>query len=513
MISFGKNEADLERELKKLDSVTGIDSINTKGYNLNVQVEVTPPEKKGKAKAASSINLKFCCSYEKKNADTEDCIKDAGADERNLCDGEIDPEDFTIKGWMLEKPENVTAGGLMSALIKKSRRDNKTALYHALRDYVLEMKSNENIVVLCYAGCSREEKAQKIHTQWIVVNPAVPFEMKNGFPSFPMLEIMLTESEFELCMESRLALYNEYSDDVYPIRNVAFSSIGKLLDSAASFKNMADIPLGSALLLAEKLSSDMKSLKLIFRNMKGHIKPLIGIAGNRFAPYKEEDFFKTLIGKADEMFGPVGLDSWFIYEDMTVVNLELATTKNRKNHNEQMTICACAGDMMSAYAKHQDEFKILLRIQTSDIPGVSASVTAIAKFGQAEVQICRNSAYHWEAFLRNGMDSLMEPVIKKKKHPISEDIYAFIKKIEKLQETDIKYNDKIHNAVKDIINLIGKRRIEDEKSVINSIFLTGDSANGYELFVRILSTYTELPSKQGNELMVKYGEAVDLLCS
>lgn len=501
-MNFGKDREDLWRELEALDEATGIDAFICQGQNVSLEIDgIESPFLSGKKNNAgvqgNPLVIKAHVSY-----DTTDAADDTD---------DTDDEKITIKNWTISK-EGVQ--DIMKKVIDYGK-GNRTKLYEALKGHRMDASMDENLVVLCYSGCDTKAKNGKIKTHWIVINPSVPFEMVNGFPSFPMLDLELTKDEFMLCMESRMALYSELSEDIYPIRETAFSSIGKLLDATASFKNIAAIPLGSALLLADKISMDLKNLKLIYRNGEGHFKPLIGVAGSRFAPYSEEEFFKKLISWLDCRFGGVSIRNWKIYDDVSIVDAELSCKISRNGEERQQSVSEMLCEAMSLYAECADEFKIRLRMKTSDVPGVSASVTAYAKFGDAEVQIHKNSAYHWDSFVRQG-EGVLNLLVPSKKNgvPIDENIAEFIKKINSLKKKEIRFNKAV-DGINGIINQIGKRRIADAEAVIARIKdgIEAESANAYELFKKVLEeTFTKLPAKQSDELMIKYGEFFHSLC-
>lgn len=513
-MNFGKNKEDLWNELKALDKATGIDAFVCQGQNVSIEIDgIESPFFNGRKNESKGTNVQgkplvIKAHISSMNIDDTTDTTDAQDD--------ADGEKMVIKNWTISKKG---VQDIMKKIINHGRGSNRTKLYEALEGHRINASMDENLVVLCYSGCeTKVSDDDKITTHWIVVNPSVPFEMVNGFPSFPMLELNLTKDEFMLCMESRMALYSEMSEDIYPIRETAFSSIGKLLDATASFKNITAIPLGSALLLADKISVDLKNLKLIYRNGEGHFKPLIGVAGSRFAPYSEEQFFKKLISWMDCKFGGVCIKHWQIYDDVSVVDAELASCKiSRNGQDRQQSASEMLCEAMSLYTECADEFKIRLRMKTSDVPGVSASVTAYAKFGDAEVQIHKNSAYHWDSFVRQGEGilNLLTPS-KKGSVPIDENIAEFIKKVNSLKKKEVYFN-KATDGINDIINQIGKRRIADADAVISRIrdgvSETESKVNAYELFRKTLEeTFTKLPAKQSDELMIKYSEFFHSLC-
>ena len=91
-----------------------------------------------------------------------------------------------------------------------------------------------------------------------------------------------------------------------------------------------------------------------------------------------------------------------------------------------------------------------------------------------------------------------------------------IKKVNSLKKKEVYFN-KATDGINDIINQIGKRRIADADAVISRIrdgvSETESKVNAYELFRKTLEeTFTKLPAKQSDELMIKYSEFFHSLC-
>ena len=490
MLQTGKSEKELMELVAKIDELTEIDSTISMGQPVVIRATM--------------------CG-----------VPETDEDGKVVCDEDGKPiKKCQLKNWSLQvNSESISPKSHFEIPIDDTKRrgrkrkregasKDEANSYNALcrtLDSIRQMESplNEEIVVLCLASSKEHRQYNgKIITNWIVINPTIPFEMVNGMPEFPTLTLEMTESEYHLAMESRMALYNEFTHDIYPIREVAFSSIGKLLDSAASFKNMATIPLGSALLLADRLAEPQKELKLIYRNAKSHVKPLIGIAGSRFAEDSQYDFFRGGLDYIARNFGMYTMKDWEITDDVSTVNVYL----------NQYT---------------RDNAKVYLRLQTSDIPGTSASVTAFLEIeeildnprpgpkrnGSALIQ--KNSAYHWDSFKeKGGVQGLFvryEKDDKKRKNPISikSEIEAFLAKYDGIDNINVVYNGKKLLEKKDeIVRLIGKKRAKS----IEDTLVKGNVYNAKVLFHELVKgTMNDLPSKQANELTKLYADLLMII--
>ena len=354
MLQTGKTEAELMQLIQKIDELTDIDSTISVGQPIVIHATMCRvKERDDDGKIMRDGNGKSIMNCHIKN-------------------WTLQVKSSAMKAQPLVAPnEPIRRPGPKKKTNKISKKDANSADSLMLTlEKIKQMDAplNEEIVVLCLASTKEHRQYDgKIITNWIVVNPTIPFEMVDGMPEFPMLTLELTDAEYRLALESRLALYNEFTQDIYPIREVAFSSIGKLLDSAASFKNMATIPLGSALLLADRLAEPQKELKFIYRNANGKVKPLIGIAGSRFAEDSQYDFFRGGLDYIAENFGIYTIKSWEITDDVSTVNVYL-----------------------NNYVR--DNARVYLRLQTSDIPGTSASVTAFLELSDGQLYEMKGSA-------------------------------------------------------------------------------------------------------------------------
>lgn len=353
---------------------------------------------------------------------------------------------------------------------KKTNGKKYNSLIDALNNMDKELISNDEINVLAYCSTDLKRKNGLIVSKWFNISPCIPFELDNkGNPQFNYITLETNEDEYKILMESRLAFYNEFTYDVYPIRKMAFPSIGRLMDCVASFKYISDIPLGSALLIAEKLTK-MPKTRFIYRNRTSQIKPLIGVAGSHYVAYSQVEFFKDCFNYLASI-GIYTLKSWSVNDELSVVDVIIDDSERN--------------------------YSIHFKIQTSDIPGTSLSVTAYAQFENAKVYIMKNNSYHGKAFeQRGGAKSLFDGM--------EEAIEEFKEQYRLLSNNYLEFDESMIDEIEKIIGKKNMAKVELPEQFIVS---------GSDLFRQILkSTFFNLKEKQAYELTKYYRNLMCNLC-
>lgn len=405
---FGKSEKELFNALKEMDQSTSVEYLRTTSKEITISAQ---KDRNGKVKSWAII------------------------------------EDDNYK---TKNPTYQKKGRNLGSLQKALQTMDKTVPY------------NEELNVLCYHSTDVVETEDgKIKSKWFNIEPCIPFELKGDNVIFQFIELVLTKDEYAMMMETRLALYNEFSGCVYPIRQVALSSLGKLLDSVVAFKNLTELPLGSALMLAEKLSSS-RNLQFIYRDRTQNIKPLIGVAGLRYAKLNQEDYFKHVLNYASNN-SVCFIDKWKITDETSEATIII----DELNPN----------------------YTLYLLAKTGDIPGFAMSIEAYAKVGKASVLLKRNRVYHTQSFeYGTGIPKLFDGIYEA--FDLFKDMY------EKLENCEVYYNDLYVNGVK---KYVGKKRFNEIANIENEVY------KGIDLYKLILNnTYFQLKEKQANELASYY---------
>ena len=256
-------------------------------------------------------------------------------------------------------------------------------LMSALETINSERSCDVSLSVLALSGIERARTwDNKLITHWIMVPPCDPYQMVANEPKFQKIRLELTDEEYEVCVESYLAFYDEIEEILYPIRKCAFDSVGRMMDCAASFKYRTTFPLGSALLLAERLAKT-HSIRFLYRNRTEKVCPLISIVGNNYSLYGQQRFVDEALELIQKEY-VCHIDRWVVTDEKTTVTVALSLLDS--------------------------SLGLEIDLQIGDVMGTSLAVTAYARVGAGRLFRCRNSAYHKKSF--EGTTSLFEGIFE-----------------------------------------------------------------------------------------------------
>ena len=191
-------------------------------------------------------------------------------------------------------------------------------------------------------------------------------DLANGRINFEVLDVNVTPYELSRCLETRLALYD--GSNIYPITDQAKAMVGLYTDAVASFKSVATVPIGAAMLLNEKISEHRK-LDVIYEDSKTRIKPLMSVCSEQFVQTDQVKFIKDFLEEIprQQLFYCESDCYWTISNGVT--NLYVPLT----------------GMNVVQYS-----FEPVIRITVSETPGVKNAVTLLAKVGEGYVYLCSN---------------------------------------------------------------------------------------------------------------------------
>lgn len=290
-------------------------------------------------------------------------------------------------------------------------------------------------------------------------------EVNKGNFEFEKTEIKVTPEEEEICRETRLALLvnGTFNEVLYPFTSVSVQGVGNLLDAHASFKTIAEVPLGAALLLSEKIES-RRNLDIIYENNKTNVRPLIALCTSKFGGYSPTDFFKNMIER-------VG-DKKFIYDDKNV----------EWEMKDKVITLDIPMDGLGMYRKNYDRlsFVPIIRLSASYIPGSANRVELLAKVGNGYVLLKKQKKYH------NNMD-------------LSEFLDGFKEEIDKFNLVVKKNDIFVHkDDLADLRKIVGDKRF-NTYTVVNKTC-------SIEAFIS--DTWRELPPKQYYLLMEFYRDYI-----
>lgn len=281
-------------------------------------------------------------------------------------------------------------------------------------------------------------------------------DIKKGVIKFEEVEVTGDKYLISKCVETGLALYD--NEIVYPITEIGMSSVGKFTDAIVSFKKIEPIPLGSALILYEKLQM-MRRVDMMYENTGKNIKPIHAICSGSFSVMSNVDFIKGIFDLI--------VDNGMSYDDKKVI-------WDITNGITEAVVPLGRILLSGAYV---GSYQPVIKIRCSELPGTANKVELMAKLSEGYVSIEERSL--------------------KKDTEFSSLVDGFVDKI-------IETEERINNSsfivtkedIRNLVKIIGKKRCNEE------IFTLQDKTSDITSFV--YKTYRELKWKQARELSLYY---------
>lgn len=312
-----------------------------------------------------------------------------------------------------------------------------------------------DLYVLCYLDTKPEKQNGKISSRWFVLPPVEPYVMNEGQPVFQTTEFLLSEGDYKAMMETRIAF--SYDGILYPLRQEAIYSVGRCLDSQGAFRSSDVHPLGSAILLAERISQE-DCISILCRSRNKRVRPVVSVMGKRYVPYSQKLFFEKAF-EALAAFGCYHLRKWTVTDEYSDAEVLLKTSADY----EQGVFLHCG-----------------------DVLGDSIRVTAFAKIGQGYLYLDSRSVPHTAGGIDNGkgIDNLFNGLDK-----IFDEFGAEYASMDGKQ---ISYSGKLPKRISDAL---GTRRIKELDLPHKGTY------PAKELFLELMQkTSVKLPEKQEYEL-------------
>lgn len=281
-------------------------------------------------------------------------------------------------------------------------------------------------------------------------------DIKNGVVKFEEVEVTGDEYLISKCIETGLALYE--NEIVYPITEIGINSVGKLTDAIVSFKRIEPIPLGSALVLYEKLQR-MKRVDMLYENTGKNIKPLHAICSGNYNVMSNTDFVKGVLDLI--------VNNEMSYDDKKIIwNITNGVTEAIIPLGRIMLNGVCIGS-----------YQPVIKVRCSELPGAANKVELMAKLFEGYVSIEERTLMKDTDF-STLLDGFTDKIIETE---------------ERIKNTKllIKKED-----VKNLVKIVGKKRFD------NNILELQDNFTDITTFVG--KTYRELKWKQARELSLYY---------
>lgn len=378
-------------------------------------------------------------------------------------------ENGHLKCWGVDADTNMLADSIPFA--RGNKRDPFLATIDSM-DEEAQLFDTMDCYVLCHLNTEAAKNWQgEIVSHWIRISPYQPYTIVGNKPEFEIVKLELSESDYKVMMETKLSFYCKSTDILYPLRTVSFPAVGKLLDCTSAFNRLDEHMLGSALLIAEKLSYQKNGIRFLSRSRGENVRPIISIVGHRYVHFPQKDFFKSALEIVKEQAGiyELGIDDvskWSVSDEVTTLEIMFKSS-------------------------HLLEYQPGLIVKTGDIAGTSLSVTAFIKIGKDYVYVKENSALHTGTF---DMNKLFEGIFESISQ--TEEIYNFLS-MNKCYFAEGEYTGAI-------FPILGKRRSQEVKPITAGTY---NCFAFYKLLVEATSQH--LPKKQYNMLCRLYGEILN----
>lgn len=183
-----------------------------------------------------------------------------------------------------------------------------------------KMEIGIDLAVIAHKDTKKEREWDgSITSEWFFIPICAPYEEEeSGRVFIKTIELTTTKEEYRKMLETRIAIYDEFQDKIYPFLQVSIASTGKYLDCSAIFKLRDDYMLGAAMVLAEKISK--KNVKLLIKDTESRVKPILSIAGKYTKFFLPTEFFTKICSiMANKAYF---LNNWQIFDDRIVADFK-----------------------------------------------------------------------------------------------------------------------------------------------------------------------------------------------
>ena len=183
-----------------------------------------------------------------------------------------------------------------------------------------KMEIGIDLAVIAHKDTKKEREWDgSITSEWFFIPICAPYEEEeSGRVFIKTIELTTTKEEYRKMLETRIAIYDEFQDKIYPFLQVSIASTGKYLDCTAIFKLRDDYMLGAAMVLAEKISK--KNVKLLIKDTESRVKPILSIAGKYTKFFLPTEFFTKICSiMANKAYF---LNNWQIFDDRIIADFK-----------------------------------------------------------------------------------------------------------------------------------------------------------------------------------------------
>jgi len=244
--------------------------------------------------------------------------------------------------------------------------------------------------------------------------------------SYPTVQYKLRDMDYQYCLETRLAFYDEIGNVLYPIRNYAKRSVANLLLCNNAFKYLGHTPIGQAMVLAEKLAQ-INSIKLVYmeKDKKSLVRPIVGVIDNeskKDSLFSEADAIKTFLKRLNTL--------WYSLESYEIHGLDIRLTINVVEYD---------GVKIDVIIKDDGDGEIWL------IPYVELEDGTRVRITDESTKKANATEYYW--CIPISTESLMTKVIDTAMNRLSQSIIVFMEKMAALETSDVVFKHRTCRAV------------------------------------------------------------------
>lgn len=326
--------------------------------------------------------------------------------------------------WTMETPNSA----LSSAWGNKIHGKGYGSLFDAISAVERDVKQTADLVVLALVRA--EDGKYGTESYWVVIDPVLG-EL-NGIPSkldknrmnvqfeYPIIHLTLSENEMKAC-ESKLALWDEDEEILYPLQSCADESLNRMLGKRIlDFSRQAPVPAG---ILLATLMDAAGSVRLLCTKKTETVYSVVSFAGARNSSVRQTDLFTRLFAEIQKNY-IFHVENWKVSDERSEVKVMV--------------------DGLSAI------WTPVIEIQVNGTSSPQICISTYARFGNGRIYLDRATATRdikfWEA---KGAANCLNGAIG--------EILKFAETFEILANNKVKFSQ---DMVKLFRKSLGKRRYE-----------------------------------------------------
>lgn len=190
----------------------------------------------------------------------------------------------------------------------------------ACKSFLQDEQASSFFTVACMVQAFPNRKDESFDCKFFFVSEENRTFKDDGIV-FDSKYFKLTQEEFDLCCQTKLAFYDEQNEVLYPILTCAIPALGRYMDAANAFKGLSEHPIGNGMTLADKISRDHKDFKFLAIK-KEQVRPIISVGVEKTLCGDYTSFFEEFFSVAST-YGYYQVIDWKIGYKETDVTIRL----------------------------------------------------------------------------------------------------------------------------------------------------------------------------------------------